>query len=219
LPDTSRIFALDLHTHAIAWMQPRKASASNFVAGSVSGKYLVYTNDTNNVVVRDIAKGAQLWSGDFGTKLFQTQVEPLVSDGVLYVGGPKLLGFRVADGKQVLSVTNSGGTFGTPAMSGGLLFTVDDPDGNVVALSAANGAQKWHCTMPDRTASSAMVVVGKTLFAVSGAASSGIYAIDTTTGKILWNYQDGQDDDWWLSTDGQLLYAVHGDRVYALPPV
>ncbi|MFC1416794.1 protein kinase domain-containing protein [Streptacidiphilus cavernicola] len=218
LPDTSRIFALDLHTHAIAWKQPRKASASNFVAGSVSGKYLIYTNDTNNVVVRDTVKGAQLWSGDFGTKDFQTQVEPLVANGVLYVGGPKLLGFRISDGKQVLGIANPGGSFDTPAMADGLLFTVDHPDGSVVALSAATGARQWVCPMRDRTASSALVVIGKTLFAVSGVASDGVYAIDTGTGKILWNYQDGQDDDWWLSTDGQVLYAVHGDRVYALPP-
>ncbi len=218
LPDTSRIFALDLHFRTVVWQQPRKATASDFVAGSVSGKYLIYTNDTNNVVVRDTVKGTQLWSGDFGTKDFQTQVEPLVSDGVLYVGGPKLLGYRISDGKQVLSIPNPGGSFDTPAMADGVLFTVDNPDGSVVALSATNGARKWVCPMPDRTASSAMVVIGTTLFAVSGAAAEGVYAIDTATGKILWNYQDGQDDDWWLSTDGQVLYAVHGDRVYALPP-
>ena len=218
LPNTSRIFALDLHFRTIVWQQPRKATASDFVAGSVSGKYLIYTNDTNNVVVRDTARGTQLWSGDFGTKDFQTQVEPLVSEGVLYVGGPELLGFRISDGKQVLSIPNSGGSFDTPAMADGVLFTVDHPDGNVVALSATNGARKWVCPMRDGTASSAMVVIGETLFAASFVGSDGIYAIDTATGKILWNYQDGQDDDWWLSTDGQVLYAVHGDRVYALPP-
>ena len=218
LPNTSRIFALDLNFRTVVWQQPRKATASDFVAGSVSGKYLIYTNDTNDVVVRDTVKGTQLWSGDFGTKDFQTQVEPLVSDGVLYVGGPKLLGFRISDGKQVLSIANPGGSFDTPALADGVLFTVDHPDGNVVALSATSGARKWVCPMRDGTASSAMVVIGKTLFAASFVGSDGIYAIDTATGRILWNYQDGQEDDWWLSTDGQALYAVHGDRVYALPP-
>ncbi|WP_042398811.1 serine/threonine-protein kinase [Streptacidiphilus carbonis] len=219
-PTTKAVMAVDLRTRKVVWTQMRKASANDQVTGSVAGKYLVYTNDQNNVVVRDTTTGVQLWSKDFGLKDFQSQVDPLINGGDLYVGGPQLLGFTVADGKQVLSVKNtSGGSFDVPAFADGVLYAAD-LRGARVALNAATGSQQWECVIPDGPSTSTLVVVGTTLFAGSFVGSNGVYAIDRKSGKILWNYRTtANDKDWWLATDGTLLYGVVGDEVHALPPV
>ncbi|MFC1406215.1 MULTISPECIES: protein kinase domain-containing protein [Streptacidiphilus] len=220
-PTTKAVIAVDLQTRKVAWTQMRKASADDQVTGSVAGKYLVYTNDQNNIVVRDTTTGVQLWSKDFGLKNFQSQVDPLIVGGDLYVGGPQLLGFTVADGKQVLSAKDSsGGSFGVPAIAEGVLYAADLRGDRVVALNAATGSQQWECVVPDGPFTSTLVVVGPTLFTGSFVGGNGVYAIDRKNGKILWNYRTTSNDkDWWLATDGTLLYGVVGDEVHALPPV
>ncbi|TDT94134.1 serine/threonine protein kinase [Streptomyces sp. 846.5] len=218
---TKAVIAVDLRTRKVDWTQMRKASASDQVTGSVAGKYLVYTNDQNNIVVRDTTTGTQLWSKDFGLKNYQVQVNPLINDGNLYVGGPQLLGFTVAEGNQVLSAKDSsGGSFDVPAIADGVLYAADGRGRRIVALNAATGTQQWECVVPDAPFSSTLVVVGPTLFTGSFVGSNGVYAIDRKNGRILWNYRTtANDKDWWLATDGALLYGVVGDEVHALPPV
>ncbi|WP_370146757.1 PQQ-binding-like beta-propeller repeat protein [Streptacidiphilus sp. EB129] len=222
---TTYVLAIDLKTRALRWAQPRNASADYEVAGLVSGGYLVYTNDQNNVVVRSTGDGRQLWSQNFGSKDgTQTQVQPLIMGSTLYVDGPTLLGFDLAHGTQVFA---SKGPKTVPyyylpaAGEGGTVYVQDMGDnGHLIALDGTSGAVRWETELSLGIVPTPVVTIGATVFVGQGVEPTGLYAVEQSGGHQLWNFQDGQTDkDWYLSTDGTLLFAVHGEKLYGLPPV
>ena len=223
LATTSKTYmlAIDLKTRTLRWAQQRNAAADYEVAGSVSGGYLVYANDKGNVVVRSTADGRQLWSKDFSNPNPGQPVYPLIVGGTLYIGGSPLLGFDLASGRQVFTANApSGDSYQLPLAVGDRLF-VQDVTGNLVfALDAASGSVDWQSPLQIGLTGDPAVAIGSTLFVGANADPCAVYAFTESGGHQLWNFQDGQTDkDWYLSTDGTMLFAVHGDKVYGLPPV
>ena len=217
----SYMLAVDLRTRTLRWAQQRNTAADYEVAGSVSGGYLVYTNDQGNVVVRSTADGRQLWSKDFSDPNPGQPVYPLIVGDTLYVEGSTLLGFDLAGGSQVFAAkAPAGDSYQLPLVVGNRLF-VQDVTGNLVfALNTASGGVDWQSPLQIGLGGDPAVAVGSTLFVGTNADPCAVYAFTESGGHPLWNFQDGQTDkDWYLSTDGTMLFAVHGDKVYGLPPV
>ena len=219
----SFMVAVDLKSRTLRWAQPRNAAADYEVAGAVAAGYLVYTNDKGNVVVRGTGDGRQLWSKDFTGAYPGQPVYPLIEGSTLYVEGSTVLGFHLADGRQVFSAkAPQGDSYLLPLAAGGRLIVQDTDGGQVVALNGSTGAVAWQAPMKFGLLSTAAVAAGDNLFVGSDYANAdggGLYAFTQSGGHQLWNFQDGQAKDWYLSTDGTTVFAVHGDKVYALPRV
>ncbi|MEZ0070024.1 outer membrane protein assembly factor BamB [Streptacidiphilus sp. MAP12-20] len=220
----SAVMAVDLHTRKVLWTEPRNASASNQVLGFATDKYLVYTNDLNNVVVRSATNGTQLWSQDFGEPKWSTQAMPLLVGDTIYLPGPEIIGYGLDHGdRRFTSKPAPKGTYLGLTHADGFLYASNLGTAQVMAVDLKSGAIAWEAAVPPDLMGTPLVVVGGTVFCVSlvSGSSEGIAAIDRSNGKVLWTFQDGVDstDDWALSTDGTLLYGAHHSRVYALPPI
>ncbi|WP_037605310.1 protein kinase domain-containing protein [Streptacidiphilus rugosus] len=220
---TAVVMALDPKSQSTAhWTQHRNTSANWDVQGFATSKYLVYTNSANNVVVRDTATGNQIWSKDYGDPTFTSTEMPLLGGDALYLPGPQLLGFGLDKGDQRLQTSKvKNVAYEFLAYADGVVYSTRGND-TVVALDAHNGAVQWSAPMVAPLTGGPMLVVGDTLFCPTlddSGDSVSLLALNRHNGQRLWTFQDGSGDDWWLSTDGTVLFAAHGSRVYALPPV
>ncbi|MFJ6215321.1 PQQ-binding-like beta-propeller repeat protein [Streptomyces sp. NPDC092296] len=201
------------------WMQRRKATADDWVLPVLSGDHLVYTDSSHNVVARSTRTGEQLWSGDAA----EVQIPPTVQDGTVYLGGAELQALDLRTGAVRWSLpagSKRRNAWGPPLVAGGTVYACDATY-RVNALSAADRSVRWSTDKVEYPGDLlANVLIGDVLFVPAFSDAKGVYALDARTGEVRWNFRDGQDlgRDWQLSTDGERLYAVHGDRVYGLPP-
>ncbi|MFF0293919.1 PQQ-binding-like beta-propeller repeat protein [Kitasatospora sp. NPDC004614] len=96
------------------------------------------------------------------------------------------------------------------------------------AFNAADGTELWHLELPSEVlmdkvltdkvlTDSSPVLVRNTLFVPT--ADRGIYAVDVVNHKLRWTFQTCASIDlpWHLAGNDDLLIAVQGDRVMALP--
>ncbi len=217
------VIAVDLHQRKLLWEQQRnvKPGDGQNVLGFATAKYLVYTNDNNNVVVRDTTTGAQLWSQDYGLPGFPDPSMPLLGGDTLYLSGTQLVGYGLAKGEKRMTAPKQGNVgYGNPGYHDGVVYCTLGL-GELLALDARSGSQLWSSQVQLSLNSSPLLVVQDTLFCTVATASGGdaVAAFDRTNGHLLWTFTDGgsQDADWWCATDGTLLYTAHDNHVYALP--
>ncbi|RAG80394.1 serine/threonine protein kinase [Streptacidiphilus pinicola] len=216
----SVIVAIDLGTRKVRWVQHRRTSNDWEVLGFATAKYVVYTNDANNVVARDQGTGAQVWSQTYGDPHATITELPLLGGDTVFLPGSRLLGYGLAKGEQRLTVQASGtSSYQALGYADGTVFaTLHD---SAVALDARSGTTRWSTPIVPTVGLASMLVVGPTAFCpvlTGNGTSSGLAALDRATGHLRWTFQDGgTDDDWWMETDGTVLYVTHGERVYGLP--
>lgn len=97
-----------------------------------------------------------------------------------------------------------------------------DYDQGVWAVNPMSGKKIWLCEETGaRKAPTEYVRFGQTLYGASYDDAGGIFALDLTSGKSRWTYNDnkGTDEQWHIEVSGQRLLATHGGEVYALPAV
>jgi outer membrane protein assembly factor BamB len=217
------VVAIDVHKRKLLWEQQRnvKPGDGQNVLGFATATYLVYTNDNNNIVVRDAATGAQLWSQDYGLPNFPNPAMPLLGGDTLYLSGTQMVGYGLAKGEKRMASQKQGNLgYNSPAYKDGVVYCTLGL-GELLALDAHSGNQMWTAQVQLSLNSSPLVVVQDTVFCTVATASGGdaIAAFDRTNGHLLWTFTDGgsQDADWWCATDGTLLYTAHDNHVYALP--
>ncbi|WP_084724724.1 protein kinase domain-containing protein [Streptacidiphilus melanogenes] len=217
------VVAIDVHQRKLLWEQRRnvKPGDGQNVLGFATAKYLVYTNDNNNVVVRDTTTGTQLWSQDYGLPNFPDPSMPLLGGDTLYLSGTQLVGYGLAKGEKRMSAPKQGNLgYNSPGFKDGVVYCTLGL-GEMLALDAHSGSQLWSSQVQLSLNSSPLVVVQDTVFCTVATASGGdaIAAFDRTNGHLLWTFTDGgsQDAGWWCATDGTLLYTAHDNHVYALP--
>ncbi|MEY9847186.1 outer membrane protein assembly factor BamB [Streptacidiphilus sp. BW17] len=218
---TQVVMAVDLHTRQVLWTQHRTVPNGWDVLGLATDKYVIYTNAKNNIVVRDTRTGNQVWSQDYGDPAWQDTAMPVIGGDTLYLPGPQLLGYGLDKGDTRLTTAKlTKGDYQSLVYADGHLYLTRSDD-TVLCLDPRTGAQIWTSAVDLTVSSTPLAVVGSTVFCpiLINGETSGISALDATTGKLLWTFQDGDtsSDEWWLSTDGTQLYAVHNSRVYALP--
>ncbi|RKE18941.1 protein kinase domain-containing protein [Streptomyces sp. TLI_171] len=240
LPETDAktgkgIMALSRKDGSMLWNQHRNQTADYMVSSDLTPDTLLYTDSKENLVARSLADGTQSW---FATTNSRASYQPVLQDGLVYCSAEPngLQGVRVADGKQVWAKTSDRSThmwYSPPAAGnhvvysvlGGMTLTVQGTTytptapTRVVAFNAADGAELWHVELPSEVVmDDNPVLVKDTLFVPT--ADRGIYAVDVVDHKIRWTFQTGASADlpWHLAGNGELLIAVQGDRVMALPP-
>ena len=209
--DTSFVYSLDSATGCVYWSFPsqsgvRTAISIGPVKGQGSANYAVYFGDTRaNVYALNAATGELLW---------KTQVENHSLARI--TGAPTLYGERL-----YVPVSST-----EEATSISMLYACCTFRGSVVALDANTGRQIWKSyTIPDRPRPTKKNSKGTQLWAPAGAAvwnaptidvkrhvlyvgtgdsytepapktSDAVMAFDLDSGKVVWSFQDTQNDAW-----------------------
>ena len=134
----------------------------------------------------------QRWTRDLGTNVSY----PLIAGGKVFVTvssatgyGTSLYALDAATGNNVWGPTNLGGTYWWSALAydNNTVFAVNY-DGVVSAFAAADGALRWSVKLPGQWAFTSPPTVVQGVLYLGGAGSGGtLYALDTTTGSVLWS--------------------------------
>ncbi|GLW72346.1 hypothetical protein Kpho02_46450 [Kitasatospora phosalacinea] len=229
------IMALSRKDGSMLWNQHRQQTADYTVSSDLTADTLLYTDSKENLVARSLADGTQTW---FATTNSRSAYQPVLQDGLVFcsVDPNGIQGVRVADGKQVWAKTSDRSTrmwYSAPAAGkhvvysilGGMTLTYQGTTytptapTRVVAFNAADGAELWHLELPTEVSMDTNpVLVRDTLFVPT--ADHGIYAVDVVNHKVRWVFQTnaGAELPWHLAAGEDLLIAVQGNQVMALPP-
>ncbi|WP_344556958.1 PQQ-binding-like beta-propeller repeat protein, partial [Kitasatospora saccharophila] len=230
------IMALSRKDGSMLWNQHRQQTADYTVSSDLTADALLYTDSKENLVARSLADGTQTW---FAATNSRSEYQPVLQDGLVFcsVEPNGIQGVRVSDGKQVWTKTSDRAThmwYSPPAAGnhvvysvlGGMTLTYQGTTytpaaaTRVVAFNAADGTELWHLELPvEVSMDTNPVLVKETLFVPSP--EHGIYAVDVVNHKIRWVFQTnaGAELPWHLAGGEDLLIAVQGNQVMALPTV
>ncbi|MFC8722245.1 PQQ-binding-like beta-propeller repeat protein [Kitasatospora sp. NPDC057198] len=230
------IMALSRKDGSMLWNQHRQQTADYTVSSDLTADALLYTDSKENLVARSLADGSQTW---FAPTNSRSEYQPVLQDGLVFcsVDPNGIQGVRVSDGKQVWAKTSDRSThmwYSPPAAGnhvvysvlGGMTLTYQGTTytpaapTRVVAFNASDGTELWHLELPvEVSMDTNPVLVEDTLFVPSP--EHGIYAVDVVNHKVRWVFQTnaGAELPWHLAGGENLLIAVQGNQVMALPTV
>ncbi|MFD7735643.1 PQQ-binding-like beta-propeller repeat protein [Kitasatospora phosalacinea] len=230
------IMALSRKDGSMLWNQHRQQTADYTVSSDLTSDTLLYTDSKENLVARSLADGAQIW---FTPTNSRSEYQPVLQDGLVFcsVDPNGIQGVRISDGKQVWAKTSDRSTrmwYSPPAAGGHVVYSVlggmtltyqgttytPTAPTRVVAFNAADGTELWHLELPTEVSMDTNpVLVKETLFVPT--TDHGIYAVDVVNHKVRWVFQTnaGAELPWHLAGGEDLLIAVQGNQVMALPPV
>lgn len=160
------------------------------------------------------------WAYSLGERV-ETEVEPIVANGRVYVGSMNgtMSALAIADGSLAWSFTASGPIAHTAAYANSRLF-FGSLDGSVYAINDTNGQQVWrYPTGGPVYAAPTLNSDGSTLYI--GSTSGRIVALNTTDGSLRWSYPSATQAALStpftgavaLSPDESRLYTGNEDRM------
>ncbi|MGX1116467.1 outer membrane protein assembly factor BamB [Streptomyces ambofaciens] len=219
---TNVIAALNSTTGRVAWKEQRDVGTEqNGIHAAVRGRRLVYTDFKKNLTVRDTAGGGQVWT--HRTTKTNYGSFTVHRDLVIVPQGNVLQAFNLADGKEKWSLEASDGAlFREPAVLEDVLYAADSAR-VMRAVDPRTGKQLWKS---DALADAGLQVprqyvkAGDTLYGATDLdKQGGIIAMDASTGKVRWTFNDKTGDyhAWLVATDGKRVFALHGKQLHALP--
>ncbi|MGW7356048.1 outer membrane protein assembly factor BamB family protein [Streptomyces sp. NPDC054802] len=219
---TNVIAALNSRTGKVVWKEKRDLGTEQTgVHAAVRGRHLVYTDFKKNLTVRDTATGRQVWTHK--TTKTNYGVFAVHQDLVIVPQGRELQAFNLADGAVKWTVrTEQFATFKEPAVVEGTIYTADSGK-TLWALDPLSGKEIWQATgLADAGAPvpRQFVKAGGTLYGATDLDKrGGIHAFDAKTGALRWTFNDKSGDyhAWLVATDGQRVFALHGETLHALP--
>ncbi len=201
----SYVFAVNAQTGAQVWRTQANGvllSAPQVSQGkvyAVSSPITKQTATTSQIAVFNAADGSQPTQPTQEAVAPGTQAAPLappppaIVNGTVYFGSQDGTVSAVsADTAAVLWHQNVGGAVdASPVVTQALIYvgvTTGTIDNNaLMALNPADGTQRWTSQL-SHYAGSNIVVSGNVLFVGTGTAT--VYAIDATSGVVLWTYQE-----------------------------
>ncbi|MGW2646749.1 protein kinase domain-containing protein [Streptomyces sp. NPDC001393] len=215
------LLSIDIGTGRERWRVPLDGKKPVTVSlGTLSGGYLVYTDDaTNTLSVRATADGRLAWS----ESVEEGAVLPTVDSGTVFVASWHVVAYTLATGRKKWSALShsSDGAFSSPWVKDGVLYVSDG--GGVRALDASDSRQIWSRNIDGGTNAMDLVVTATGVYVASDDQSSGVYALDRRTGEIVWNFRTSQisttDGVWVLADGGKCIVACIAGHVFGLPPV
>jgi len=177
--DDGHVYAMDTVSGDVVWTFNAGSSIMAQLAISDNGDLLAASDD-NSLYCLAGATGRRKWR----TSLPAALTPPVYSSGVCYIGaGSDLYGIDSGSGTIHLKVHLDAGITSAPAVSDtGIFITTDDH--RCRALSS-RGSQIWTLDIGDNS-SAPVLPAGKSV--VVSTQHGVIFAYDSQTGKLLWNY-------------------------------
>ncbi len=185
-------------------------------APAVADGVVYVGSDDNNVYALDAATGAMLWSFGTGDIVRST---PVVVDGAVYVGSDDnhVYALDSATGAMLWEYDTGGSVQYSPFVSGGLVYVGAMGDGGygVHALDATSGEQAWVAGVYyPYGAEFAVTVANGRLYAPG--ASGEFYALDASTGELLWILRVGMGSESPPAVVDGVVYLTAVNTAYAL---
>jgi len=117
-------------------------------------------------------------------------------------------------GSVLWSFPTAGLVYGTPTLSGGVVYVGSSVTDTVYALNAATGAQKWSTVLGGEIYSSVAIANG---IVYVGCMDHSVYALNASTGATVWKYTTGGSIDATPTVVNGVVYiGSEDDSVYAL---
>ncbi|MFG2491476.1 PQQ-binding-like beta-propeller repeat protein [Streptomyces caniferus] len=227
-----RLRAVGRSDAKIRWTTPpldtpfRKATPPGVVA---PGRLVLGTED-GNVLAVDTATGRHAWDLRGQSDTF---VRPACYGGTVYLDGKSMTARRATDGKELWTVRRralAGAlekkkppfiTFGpVTATADGLYATnqgyVDDESSLPNKWKPGDGSEAFQLHGSSNIATP-VVPQGNGLWMIEGDPWYTVNAVSAKDGSAVWEYKVGKADRQWLVADGNRVFAMNGDSLYALP--
>jgi YD repeat-containing protein len=139
----------------------------------------------------------------------------------VFAVGSELITLDLGTGGRRWKAEAERGMFASLGAAGNTVYVTGTEPYGVHAFDAANGTRRWFCETPRINVDHPIAVGAHAVHVPAFENRNGFYAIDTASGRLLWNFTDGREtgvNDWQLSCDGAgHLVAQHFDRAYGLP--
>jgi outer membrane protein assembly factor BamB len=227
------VYALDVHvrTHPRLLWSFDAGSEVDSSPAYANGRVYVATNG-GDVFALNARTGRELWrSASYSSFLHGREyfyATPTVAYGRVFVGNTDgtLYAFGASTG-HLLWARHAGTYVYTAAAVWRKEVIIGTYDGNLIAYSAATGNEIWRHSAPAAIHGAPTVLGGLVYFSTcSGCGSNGsrfakagprgTYAVDASTGKLVWSFPDGQYSP--VVADPQRMYLVGRTHVYGFVP-
>jgi outer membrane protein assembly factor BamB len=209
------LVALETSTGARRWRVKVSAAAVHEPAFA-DGTVYVTAGEGTIEAIRAV-DGTQIWKINVGADPTGT---PSVSGGIVYVGsrssesGGRLRALDAATGATLWQADEP---WLSPSVSGGMVVSGRD-DGQIVALDARSGAERWRIATGGPTSGSTRgpAIVGSTVF-FSVDLGKWVGALDLATGRLLWRYDvDASNQCCIAVAKGYVVIGTMAGSVYAI---
>ncbi|MFC4502362.1 MULTISPECIES: protein kinase domain-containing protein [Streptomyces] len=218
---TSAVFGVDLRLRQAVVIPIDPEDVGIDLKPVITSSYFVYTDGLRNVSVRGTRDGGRLkWRHPVG---YDLRPGLAVLGQNVFAIGSELIALDLLTGKLRWRAKAEHGQFASLGVGGNTVYVTGTNPSGVYAFNAATGTRRWFCETPRLNVDTPIAVGARALYIPALENKNGFYAIDSTAGRLLWNFTDGREagvNNWQLSCDGAgHLVAQHYDRVYALPAV
>ncbi|MGW0869131.1 protein kinase domain-containing protein [Streptomyces sp. NPDC002740] len=216
---TSTVFGVDLEARRALVIPIDPEDVGIPLQPVITADSFVYADGLRNVSVRSTRDAGSLrWRHPVG---YDLRPGLAVLGRTVFALGSELIALDLDTGRLRWKAKAERGMFASLGAAGNTVYaTGTDPYG-VHAFSAVDGSRRWFCETPRINVDHPIAVGAHAVHVPAFENRNGFYAIDTASGRLLWNFTDGREtgvNDWQLSCDGAgHLVAQHFDRAYGLP--
>jgi len=217
--DLARVFGVDIEARQALVIPVDPQDVGIALQPVLTDEYFVYADGLRNIAVRSTRDAGSLrWRHQVG---YDLRPGLAVLGQTVFAIGSELIALELGTGRLRWKAKAERGTYASLGAVGNTVYvTSTDPCG-VHAFDAASGSRRWFCETPRLDMDGPVAVGAHAVYVTAFENKDGFYAIDTASGRLLWNFTDGREtgvNRWQLSCDGAgHLVAQHFDRAYGLP--
>jgi outer membrane protein assembly factor BamB len=215
------VAAFDAVTGTLLWRTAAPSEPPFFSAASspvaATGMVIVHPGNYGPLTAFDATTGKIKWAaGDDGFFASPVIAEIGGTRQVISVTQKSVIGVSLSDGVLLWQYPWPGGTGGTMPVLFGETVIVSGLNVGVAAFKPTRRGDKWTAEAVWETKDVSMylsnpVVIGDTLFGLSHRSSGQFFALDATTGKVLWLGQPRQATNTAVVKAGDVLFLLDDD--------
>ena len=207
--------ALDASTGAVVWANATLPSASVSSSPAVHNGRVFFGLDDGSVTALNETTGKAIWRVVPGGAV-PIRNAPAIAYGRVYIGtATKFFAVDEITGATDWSFNTGNSNSTSAAVSNGIVY-FGTGKGNIYAVNATTGLQKWAATTGAAVSSSPALSLGSNMILV-GSNDHYLYALNATSGVRLWRYLTAAPI--WSSpaiADGRAFFGSDDYNVYAL---